>query len=107
MVGPAGGSSRATEVVAAVFPVVFVSVLSFVIPMLFGCRVRQDHVLEEHTAGYQPSGVPHTEGGGEVDGGGENGQHQVDHRMFVRFTCQQGEYNDMVGRCRLTLSNPC
>ena len=47
MVGPSSASassSRVSEVVAAVFPVVLVSVLAFVVPLLFGCRVRQDHV---------------------------------------------------------------
>ena len=32
------------------------------------------------------------------------GQHQVDHRMFVRFTCQQGQYNDMASLLLPSLS---
>ena len=80
-------ASRVSEVVAAVFPVVLVSVLAFVLPLLFSCRVRQDHVKG------QP-GASHITGE----------QHQVDHRMFVRFTCQQGQYNDMASLLLPSLS---
>ena len=55
-------SSKVSEIVAAVFPVVLVSVLAFVLPLLFECRVRQDHVKGK-------PGASHLLGG----------QHQVDH----------------------------
>jgi len=80
-------SSKVSEIVAAVFPVVLVSVLAFVLPLLFECRVRQDHVKGK-------PGASHLLGG----------QHQVDHRMFVRFTCQQGEYNDLASLLLPSLS---
>ena len=64
-----------------------VSVLAIVLPLLFSCRVRQDHVKG------QP-GASHITGE----------QHQVDHRMFVRFTCQQGQYNDMASLLLPSLS---
>jgi chloride channel 7 len=86
--GKKKSSSRAGEIVAAVFPVAFVSVLAFVLPLLFSCRVRQDHV----------KGKP------EVSHLLASGQHQVDHRMFVRFTCQQGEYNDLASLLLPSLS---
>ena len=80
-------NSRVSEIIAAVFPVALVSVLAFVLPLLFACRVRQDHVKGK-------PGVSHLLGG----------QHQVDHRMFVRFTCQQGEYNDLASLLLPSLS---
>ena len=79
--------SRISEVVAAVFPVVFVSVIAFVAPLLFSCKVRQDHV-EGKSSADMPLGIGH----------------QVDHRMFVRFTCQQGQYNDLASLLLPSLS---
>ncbi len=75
------------EIVAAVFPVAFVSVLAFVLPLLFSCRVRQDHVKGKPEVSHLLAG-----------------QHQADHRMFVRFTCQQGEYNDLASLLLPSLS---
>ena len=80
-------SSRVSEVIAAVFPVAFISVSAFVLPLLFDCRVRQDHVKGK-------PGASHLLGR----------EHQVDHRMFVRFTCQQGEYNDLASLLLPSLS---
>ena len=80
-------SPRGGEIVAAVFPVAFVSVLAFVLPLLFSCRVRQDHVKGKPEVSHLLAGA-----------------HQVDHRMFVRFTCQQGEYNDLASLLLPSLS---
>ena len=85
--GKRRSSSRAGEIVAAVFPVAFVSVLAFVLPLLFSCRVRQDHVKGKPEVSHLLAGA-----------------HQVDHRMFVRFTCQQGEYNDLASLLLPSLS---
>ena len=79
--------SRLSEVIAAVFPVVFVSVLAFVAPLLFSCKVRQDHV-EGKSSADMPLGIGH----------------EVDHRMFVRFTCQQGQYSDLASLLLPSLS---
>ena len=80
-------SPRGGEIVAAVFPVAFVSVLAFVLPLLFSCRVRQDHVKGKPEVSHLLAGA-----------------HQADHRMFVRFTCQQGEYNDLASLLLPSLS---
>ena len=69
------------------FPVAFVSVLAFVLPLLFSCRVRQDHVKGKPEVSHLLAGA-----------------HQVDHRMFARFTCQQGEYNDLASLLLPSLS---
>jgi chloride channel 7 len=108
--GGVHSSSRMSEVVAAVFPVVLISVLAFVVPLLFGCRVRQDHVSGAPAGGAsQPAGPGPGPGSGPAPGlgvpGQGQGQHlQVDHRMFVRFTCEQGQYNDMASLLLPSLS---
>lgn len=85
----ARATSRVSEIVAAVFPVALVAVLAFVLPMLFDCRVRQDHVKEAEESPF---------------GGDKGAASSVDHRMFVRFTCRQGQYNDMASLLLPSLS---